>query len=113
MVELALPLSCEVKRVMPVGLLTDAVFSFIDHPRLVPVPYRPLSVAHMEVLLEALAEPPLHRLIVHCKPVMIVLEHQIPQGENGLSVSCSLYLQEMLGVDLDDGVAFLQEGVDA
>lgn len=74
MIELALPLTCKIKRMMPVSLLTDAISSFVNLPRFVPVPNRPFSITHMEVLLEALTESPFHRLVIHCKPVMIVLE---------------------------------------
>lgn len=74
MIELALPLTCEIKRMMSVCLFTDAIFSLINLPRFVPVPNRPFSITHMEVLLEALTKSPFHRLVIHCKPVMIVLE---------------------------------------
>jgi hypothetical protein len=55
---------------MSVCLIARPDVADIDLPRFIPIVDSPLSVFNIEVLLKALADPPLHRLVPHYEAVM-------------------------------------------
>lgn len=92
MVILTFPFPCQVKRVVAVGLFTYTRFTLINLPWLIPIPDSPMPISHMESLLEALSEAPLHRPIMNSELCVGREEGEVFNGEDGLTLLRPFYL---------------------
>jgi hypothetical protein len=73
---------CQVNRLMTIGLATLEVLPKVHLPGPVSVPNGPMAVGDLKVLLKALAESPLNRIIFDYDPVMSFTKTEFFDGED-------------------------------